>query len=134
MGWKAILNGPVSVPSRAGIFKIPHHGSENADEPKVWEELLVAEPVATLTPYANSDLPKAKDIARICGRTPNAYITSDAAPTARVRPLPVQTMIDGVTNYLSSAEAPTGHVRARASRGDGQWAIELFGPAARLCP
>ena len=39
-GWLAILDGDRQVDTRASAFKVPHHGSEDAFEERVWTEML----------------------------------------------------------------------------------------------
>ena len=66
VGWQAIINSTARPQSRAHIFKVPHHGSANADDPQVWSTLLTPDPRATLTPFTR-------------GKTP--YTRKDAAAT-----------------------------------------------------
>ena len=78
-GWSGILSGFIPA-TRASLFKVPHHGAPNADDAKVWDQLLEDEPVALLAPYRAGSRPRpdTADRRRICGRTSRAYIT--AAP------------------------------------------------------
>jgi hypothetical protein len=122
MGWIAVLGD--WGPRREGrCFKIPHHGSENADEPEVWVRMLEDNPLAILTPFVRSSLPKPSDVARICSRTDQAYMTAPNAPgTRRQRSATVERTIEGVVRCLHDAEPPTGHVRLRARvTDDAPW-------------
>jgi Metallo-beta-lactamase superfamily len=49
-GWTVIVDSQTRPTKQAGLFKIPHHGSETAHQERVWEEMLDA-PVALLTPF-----------------------------------------------------------------------------------
>lgn len=77
-GWAVVLNNSVVVSGVASIFKVPHHGSENAHEPRIWSELLTQHPIAILTPFSLGDksLPTMEDAQRLIKLTPEAYITS----------------------------------------------------------
>ena len=70
----------------ASAFKVPHHGSDSADEPRIWRELLDSDPVAVLTPWRRGDrvLPS-DDARRILTKTETAYATArvDVAGPAR---------------------------------------------------
>jgi hypothetical protein len=73
-----IINSPLRPAGKASLFKIPHHGSENAHTSGVWSEMLLQNPYAVLTPYENGDtkLPTKKDVERVCSYTTNAYSTA----------------------------------------------------------
>lgn len=73
-GWLKILHDRTRRRGTASVFKVPHHGSENADDPRVWEELLTPDPVALLTPWQRGGrtLPSSQDVQRILARTSRA--------------------------------------------------------------
>jgi hypothetical protein len=77
VGWTAIIDSASGAEGRAEIFKVPHHGSANADDPRVWSEKLVAPPVAALSTFASGTkpLPSAEDVKRLLARTPRLYCT-----------------------------------------------------------
>ena len=78
-GWRAIVSSAERPEGRARFFKVAHHGSENADCPETWTQLLHDGPVVIVTPYAPSLLPKPSDIKRLCSKTPAVFLTSDPA-------------------------------------------------------
>jgi hypothetical protein len=51
-GWGAVLALSPAAAGRAGIVKVPHHGSESGHDQRIWDELLKAEPQAFLTPWS----------------------------------------------------------------------------------
>jgi hypothetical protein len=59
-GWLAILGSNTKPTGKATVYKIPHHGSQNADLDGVWSEMLIPDPIAILTPFrrGNVSLPK----------------------------------------------------------------------------
>ena len=78
-GWLEILKNrerPQSQ-SRSSVFKIPHHGSTNAHEDRVWTEMLDHEPIATVSPWhrGGRSLPTTDDVRRILSFTNRAYAT-----------------------------------------------------------
>lgn len=78
-GWRRILNsGLPELSPPSSVYKIPHHGSENADLAEVWSGLLIADPFAAATPYARGvkPLPSESDVLRLKGRTGKLYITA----------------------------------------------------------
>ena len=83
-GWTAVLNSELLPDQKAIVFKIPHHGSENAHCEAVWNEMVRDDnPVAILTTYGRgiSPLPKPSDIERLKSKTVQVYCTT--VPTTR---------------------------------------------------
>ena len=52
-GWEAVISSHASAPlgPKASVYKIPHHGSEDAHNVDVWTQLLDNQPLAALTPW-----------------------------------------------------------------------------------
>lgn len=135
-GWNAVLSSAGRPREKASLFKIAHHGADNADHPDVWDEMLESDVVAALTPYGTGARPRpdAADVDRICGRTSEAYI---AGPRAVRRPRASNPVEKVRRRSLSSAvisDRPLGHVRARRRQQEAAWTVELHGHAQRLCP
>jgi hypothetical protein len=135
LGWNAIFARNVTTPSRASIYKVAHHGSENADNDGIWNHLLEANPAALVAPYksGSTPLPREADVTRLCGRTPTAAITSTrtipANPSMQVR----RTLSEAGIR-LSPAQFEPGMLRARGpADGTGAVRIELGEAAALLC-
>ena len=70
-GWRGILTSDRRPMAKAHFFKIPHHGSDYADEPRVWNEMLVDDPISLLTSFSAGRKPRpaAEDIERLKTRT-----------------------------------------------------------------
>jgi hypothetical protein len=134
-GWAGILSN-FSPSRRASLFKVPHHGAPNADEPRVWSELLTADPVVLLAPFRAGRRPRpdAADRARICSRTSQAYIT--AGPSLPSPSKAVKAQRAGLGHMVVSAQAAwgrTGHVQARSKAGATNWTVKLVPPGQDLC-
>ena len=133
-GWQAIVNSTDRPPGKAQIIKVPHHGSDNADEPRIWSELLEMKPLATLTPFRRSGLPRDSDLSRLKGYTENIYCTVlSSAQRSRGRPSAVQKIVRKVAPDLRGTTGEMGHVRIRVREGS-EPRIETFGSAYRVNP
>jgi hypothetical protein len=113
-GWQAIIDSADRPEGRAAFFKVPHHGSENADCPACWTDLLLDQPIAILTPYSPSMLPKPADIGRLCARTPLVFLTGD--PTRYSLPRrenAVEKTLREVAVTRRALAGQMGHVRLR---------------------
>ena len=121
----------------ASAFKLPHHGSANADEPGIRERMLEPAPVAVLTPWRRGgrSLPSRHDVTRILARTENAYATTgtDSAGHARKRVKTVDRTIRESDIRLRNLAVPSGIVRLRRPLGpQAQWRVRTFGSACHL--
>ncbi len=136
-GWSVIVASTNRPPGKARIFKVPHHGSDNAHNQDVWSAMLEEDPYALLTPFnrGRTKRPARDDVARIAPLTPNAYITSGVEPPRAVRRSPmVEKTIRERVGKLRRSEPRTGCIRLRngGSTAFDDLSIELIGPAMPL--
>lgn len=133
-GWTAILDGDDRPTVSASAFKVPHHGSDDADEPRVWDELLDPAPAAILAPFVQGSvsLPRVADRARLLARTPDVFTTSAQPRRRRNRPTAVQRTLREAGITVTDADPPMGQIRLRRQHGVQGWGVALIGPAARL--
>ena len=77
-GWVTVVCDSERPAGRASVFKVPHHGSQDADESAVWKRMLESDPFAILTPWRRGGraLPTLGDVNRLRTSTPNGYVTS----------------------------------------------------------
>ena len=137
-GWKAVLQSQQRPTGTASGFKVPHHGSANADEQGFWTHMLDANPYSVLTPWRRGSgaLPSETDVQRILSNTVNAYATARhqslaSAPATRARPVSRSIRDSGVV--LRRIAMPPGAVRPRRSIGSGaNWQLETLGSACHL--
>jgi hypothetical protein len=140
-GWEAILASHKLQPfgPRASLHKASHHGSENAHNKAVWDDMLTANPLTALTPWRKGGhrLPTTDGARNILQLSQDAYsTTSDARTRSRRdgRPPGVQRFLREHRGIrLRSLEAPFGAVRFRTRDiSSATWDSELFGTACHL--
>lgn len=138
-GWQAIVASETRSMGRAHVFKVPHHGSANADHPDVWTLILVTGSHAIFTPYSRGQaLPTAADIERLKGRTPNAYCTArstraDGGWASPRRDTAVERTLKEVVRNRKALTGPMGHIRLRAKHfAPDSIEVALFNGAYRL--
>lgn len=136
-GWLKVLESEARPKDLASLFKVPHHGSAGADDPQVWEKMLVPDPLAIVIPWrlAGRQLPTQSDVDRISARTSHAYATARRSVGDRQ----VRTRNDIVAQTLRDATRSVkpiladGMIRARKKMGsDEEWRVETFGGACHL--
>jgi hypothetical protein len=133
-GWYAVVDRAKNNPSHEA-YKIPHHGSANADDREVWDHLLVKDPLTMLTPFCRAGilLPTCDDSERILGRSKRSYLTAPATRKRyRARDYVVQKTIEEVTLQACSVPNGFGHVRLRKKLNDNNWEVSCFGGALPL--
>ena len=112
-GWLAITRSHERPMGRAGFFKVPHHGSQNADCSECWTEMLSPAPIAIVTSYSPSRLPKQSDIERLCSRSESVYLTSDRSYPLPRRDNAVEKTLRGMVITRRALAGQMGHVRLR---------------------
>lgn len=137
-GWSAVLNEPTRPKGNAAIFKVPHHGSENGYDAKVWEELLAHEPHAVLTPWTlcGRILPQANGINLLTSHTPNVFMTAPVGTpkTEHLLHPAVRAELRDQKQRLKAAQPAMGGVRIRngGSSDPHQWTVDLLPPAFQI--
>jgi hypothetical protein len=136
-GWNAVIASGGRPRAKAAGFKIPHHGSLDADNPSVWQDLLLSDPVAVVTPFVRGRtlLPRGEDIARLKTRTRDLYRTADPARWKLPRrDASVERTLREVARNRRVLRGTAGHVQIRWPARDGgkRLAVCLGGGAERV--
>jgi hypothetical protein len=129
LGWTAVLDRGHPSGPRGSLVKVPHHGSEDADEPRIWDEMLTEEPVNCVTRYTRltTPLPRGEDIERLTKRAGVLRIagaTPERLTDSHEWALQLQAATGG---RISEARGPVGLIRARFDTDDDNWRVEEFG-------
>jgi hypothetical protein len=135
-GWGAIVGSEGRPTGPAHFVKVPHHGSENAHDDRMWTDLLVPEPHAAITPFSSggTPLPRDTDIERIAALTPNAWLTRQkAAAGSPNRPSAVTRTVKEVVRNIESISVEPGRVTLRCLAADPtMWTVDAPAPAIHL--
>ncbi len=136
-GWSVIVDSVARPTAKAQVFKVPHHGSANGHQPRVWNEMLHQDPFAVLTPFVNGsiNLPTRQDVHRICQMTPNAFSTTRlTVDRQKKRHGALERTIKEVVRKIRTIPNVPGHIRLRKtlSNSDPAWQVELFDGAVPL--
>jgi hypothetical protein len=134
-GWQAIIGATERPEGRARFFKVPHHGSKNADCPECWTDLLLEQPIAIVTPYSPSMLPTQADLSRLCAPTPLVFLTTNPARYGLPRrDNAVEKTLREITRKRRALAGQMGHVQVRCdARSLEQPLIRLRNGAEQKC-
>lgn len=132
-GWGAIVGSNARPTDKASFVKVPHHGGLSAHHEAMWSEMLLASPVAVLTPFlrGGTRLPSRDDVQRILGLSDRAYIS--ATVTARSSTVTLDRSVEkslAEANIRIRKLPQVGLVRSRLLAG--KWHVELFQEARQL--
>lgn len=134
IGWSAIVTDLSRPSTKAGFFKVAHHGSATAEHPGIWSDLLSAGPISVMSPFSRTrdPLPTAEQRAAIKHRSRRSFVTADLEQRALKRRGAVARSV--AANNLRLAQPNLGWVRSRISMSDphADWAVELGGDAVEL--
>ncbi|EPR5818766.1 MBL fold metallo-hydrolase [Escherichia coli] len=76
-GWNSVCNAiNRPEPNLAGIFKLPHHGSQTGFHEETWNKLIKKDPISILTTYDKSSLPRQDMIDLYKSKSSALYCTS----------------------------------------------------------
>ncbi len=135
-GWQAIVNSSGRPSDKAHMVKIPHHGSRDAHDQSMWNDLLVPQPLVGITPFkqGNADLPRDSDRARIVGLTSQAWLTrNNASARPRRRSRAVSKTIEEATREFERLSVEPGRVTFRCNATQPEdWTVDAPSPAIRL--
>lgn len=115
-GWGAVVAALTPGSEKACVLKVPHHGSVNADDDRIWTQLLQSDPHYALTRYTRSQLPNRHDRARLRSRGGRGYLAGRALPRKRYDPGVARQVRSATRSKPKRIDGRTGHIRFRLDR------------------
>ncbi len=126
-GWGAILALDPAASGRAGLVKVPHHGSVSGHDQRMWSEILVPRPAGFLTPWnrGSASLPTDADRHRIVSLAPDVLVVGQSASKPERYDPAIERTLKEVAESRRTAIGRMGHARARCGPSDrGIWRVE----------
>lgn len=134
-GWKAVLQSPFRPKRRSQVVKVGHHGSSNAHNDQVWDEMISLNPLSVVTPYSRlrHPLPQPSDLVRLKVRTSQLYVTTWPPTSRPKRRRGIDGAISAATRLRRALNRDPGFVRIRFDLAQTVPTanIELFGSACQ---
>jgi beta-lactamase superfamily II metal-dependent hydrolase len=135
-GWINILDQNQVIDKSASLFKIPHHGSDTGYHKRIWDELLLPQPVSKLTPWNKSfKLPRPEMLKKYLDHTENLYMTSPLInPSPKKRNRKIEKDIKNSNVKISEVKFEFGIVRSRINMFNINefWQTELHNKALQV--
>jgi beta-lactamase superfamily II metal-dependent hydrolase len=133
-GWNAVIASTLRPQELSAFFKVPHHGSTNAQSDDVWQRMLVPSVHAAVTQFVGSGLPTRQQQQWLCSKSPFVFATGLPSNSNIRRRREVEKTIRESTRKFASRRLPRrpAVVRFRKTSQDGAWRVATFGEARRL--
>ena len=138
-GWLCILdNSQCILKNKSSLFKIPHHGSENAYEERVWKELFDNDKlIGQLSPFMHGKvcLPTSEMLAKFIKMVKHLYITSyDKQVKPKKREKSLEKAIQKFNPTLKELQYREGIIEnlIDLDNDDGEWKTKLHGNAFKI--
>jgi beta-lactamase superfamily II metal-dependent hydrolase len=131
-GWSAVLNSTSKPPQMASLYKVAHHGSQTAEHPKIWSDLLKPRPVSVITPFSRSRLPLDRDVTRIKGHSSQVFLSSRQFNSENRRTGALGKMTRQKNMRLIDGSPGLIQCRVRATDANATWTVVLGEFATRL--
>lgn len=132
-GWSVIVNSPNRPLDKSKIFKIPHHGSENAHYHRTWKDMVEDEAIGILTTKigGKASIPKKSDIQRLKKYVPNLFITLEPSSKKQKYDRVVEKTIKSVLKKRIPLYGEIGQIQIRISK-NSRINVRLKEPAKKL--
>lgn len=125
-GWTAAVHRAQELEITCDMIKIPHHGSNDAHDPAMWDSIMASpDPAAAVTPFfGQHSLPRHDDRRRIRGLTGRAYLTTERSRTPEEVKLAEVALTVGAQVHATYGEL--GHVMWRRKMDlSSDWRVTL---------
>jgi hypothetical protein len=137
-GWVNIIDNSAIIDKDkpASFFKVPHHGSETGYEKRIWDELLIENSTAKLTPFISSKLPRQKMLDIYVNHTKNLYSSSNIIQSGKPkkRDKSLEKAIKEYRPSLTEVKFSQGIIQSRIllDEEQAQWDTEVYGTAYHI--
>ncbi|MGX6446908.1 hypothetical protein ACVU7I_02390 [Patulibacter sp. S7RM1-6] len=130
-GWTAVISNEHAASEKFSLVKVPHHGSSDADEPKLWTDLATNNPVKIVTRYCalTEPLPTPPDLDRLHRLGGRTYMVGDQSGDHH--PTELSLHLNSLTRgRVKRTQGSVGAARARlvhdSSGGALSWTVDMF--------
>jgi len=129
-GWKKLVSS-YRYNNRLSLVKIPHHGSSDAHNDDLWENILCDKPLSVVTVFNKSvPLPKNSDIDRLRALSQALFVVGEKTKKDRKLENHAKKVLHDVK--IKSIPTKIGLSRFRRSIGDDEWTVETFGAVTQI--
>ena len=128
-GWPDAMSSVLAQGLVARMFKLPHHGSDDADAPEVWANHLREDAVYAMTRFNNAErsIPSEDDRSVMRARNPSGHVVGQPPSRRHLHGVVGRRVRAGTRNGVWLDTGPVGHYQWRGRLGDTA-TISFAGP------
>lgn len=128
-GWQVAVNAVAAQGLMARMFKVPHHGSPDADEPSLWQNSLRPDAAYAVTRFNNGSrsLPSPSDRARMRTRNSGGHVVGQAPARVHLHGVVGRRVRAATRDGVWRSTAGVGHHRWRGAISAVSGSVETFG-------
>lgn len=133
-GWEAVIGCVALQGVAAQHLKVPHHGSEDADEPRLWNEKLIDNVEYAVSRFNNGEhsLPRDTDRKRLRARSTAGVVIGPAPTRQRLHGVVGRRVRAATKDGVWRVTGAVGHARWRAPTSGSSSAAEIFGATEQV--
>ncbi|MCY4199540.1 MAG: hypothetical protein OXF31_06920 [Gammaproteobacteria bacterium] len=135
-GWRAVVEARRGRHPLSHSFKVPHHGSRNAHNEDVWNEMLEGKPTSIVTPMnkGRHRLPNDTDLERLRTLSSRCYLTSTprTVPLKKKYGAEIAKLINASEVKFDASAYSGGRVTIRWTPDARAPNVQLFGGAIKV--
>ncbi len=130
-GWTSVVDAHDPACSLASVVKVPHHGSEDADESRVWERMCSERIFDVTTRYTRlkEPLPPGADVKRLVDRVGGLHVAGELPARLRRDASAFDLHLDAASKTGIRKLGKVGLFRLRHKPG-APWSFHTFGEVA----
>ena len=127
-GWTSVVDAHDPAGNRASLVKVPHHGSDDADDPRIWEVMCSRHTFNVTTRYTRlkNPRPRPTDVQRLLDRTGGLHVAGELPERLRLDASAFDLHLDAASETGIRELGQVGAVRLRRRPG-ASWSFEAFG-------
>ncbi len=128
-GWRAVIESVSLQGVAAQHLKVPHHGSKDADNPRLWAEKVTDNVEYAVTRFNNGEhsLPREADRERLRARSRAGVVIGPASTRRHLHGLVGRRVRAATKDGVWRVTGVVGHARWRSPASDSSSAVAVFG-------
>lgn len=133
-GWQLAVAAVSAEGLRARMFKVPHHGSDDADAPSVWQNQLRSDAVYAVTRFNNGarSLPSNDDRSRMRTRNAQGHIVGPPSTRRHLHGIVGRRVRAATREGIWQSTGPVGHYRWRGNLAELTSSTDTYGAVERI--
>lgn len=134
LGWQLAVTAVLAQGLMARMFKVPHHGSDDADEPTVWQSHLRSDALYAVTRFNNGarSLPSSDDRYRMRGRNACGHVVGPPSTRLHLHGIVGRRVRAATRDGIWRSTGAVGHYRWRGKLAELTGSTDTYGAVEQI--